>query len=433
MKTIIFYIIVFSQLLFAQEDIELNKLLSSGKYQKIIQKLKDKNAKGIELNFDECKSLGIAYKKLMNFNNSIIFFVKAKELQPNNIELLSHLASSFSLSGNHLKAEETYYKILELDTNNITNRISLASEQYTLKKYDEAIENYTQLLEYDSTNAYFYFQLGLCKIKLNDSKKAQTYLSKSIKLNPNNQKAISLLARLFYNEEEYDKTIKVLQNALTNNAQNIQFNNLLADSFYKMRKYNEAIIKYLYVITLGDSSHTVFQKLGMTYYYLSFTSAYKKLKTRNLKLQEGIDALLKSYEIKNNNPMTTLYLGLCYKELDDYDNSIKYLEETLNFAYPDYLDQIYSNLGYAYSEKNQFKESIVSYKEALSFKPERKVLLYYLANVYDRYYADKSVALNYYRKFAKEAKDVDENLISYSLYRIKELTHEEDFWKKKKK
>ncbi|PID62522.1 MAG: hypothetical protein CR986_01170 [Ignavibacteriae bacterium] len=63
----------------------------------------------------------------------------------------------------------------------------------------------------------------------------------------------------------------------------------------------------------------------------------------------------------------------------------------------------------------------------------RKVLLFYLANVYDRYYADKSVALNYYRKFTKEAKDVDENLISYSLYRIKELTQEEDFWKKKKK
>ena len=75
----------------------------------------------------------------------------------------------------------------------------------------------------------------------------------------------------------------------------------------------------------------------------------------------------------------------------------------------------------------EFVEAIQSYREALDYQPSKKILSFYLASVYDQYYADREVPLLYYQKFLRDNKDADIKLIEYAESRIKVLKQELHF------
>jgi len=207
---------------------------------------------------------------------------------------------------------------------------------------------------------------------------------------------------------------------------------MIAEVYYKKKEYENSIIKYLYVITIGDSLAPTYQKLGIAYYYLSFTKNIGSEKMKTMKLREGISALEKSYEKENSNSLTALYLGLCHKALNEHKIAIKYFEESLDKMFPGYIGEVYKNLAVSNEQIKNYKEAIVNYKEAIEYLPADKLLLFYLASVYDRYYQDKSVALEHYKKFLKNSNGADVKLIEYSKKRVDKLGKEINFWKMKK-
>jgi tetratricopeptide (TPR) repeat protein len=163
---------------------------------------------------------------------------------------------------------------------------------------------------------------------------------------------------------------------------------------------------------------------------MAFTNRYQTEDERELKLNEAIKALETSNKKDADDPITALYLGLCHKELKNYKLAVAYLKETLNRIIPDYVDEIYSNLGFSFSELSDYPESIKAFKNSLKYNPEKFNLIFYLANIYDRYYEDKSVAALYYQKFLDVNIDSDEKLIEYSKNRIEVLCKELNFWRR---
>ncbi len=419
---IILYLVIFAftnQTFYSQENESLKSLLLNGKYQTIIDSLEGKVNNQDSLSFDEYNALGKSYLRLMNFQKAILPLMMASKIEPENIKNLLLLGNCYSSAGNTNFASYTYTKVLELDSSNNTALINYGKVLVELEDYKKASKIYQKLIIADSTNSYFYSQLGLCELRKGNVNLAKMNFGKSFQLNRSNAKTVLRLAKLHYNDKNYEAASKLLQFGLSQNSQNKALNRMLADVFYKKKQYEEAIIKYLYGITIGDSTAHAFQKLGMSYYYLSFNRGYQREDVRNLKLKEAIDALYKSYYKDTLDPINSLYLGLCYKELGQHKDAINHLEETLNKVFPDYIDEIFSNLGSSYSESKNYLESIKAYKEALSYNPSKTTLYFYLANVYDNYYEDKNVAVLYYQKFIDKSPDADENLIGYSLNRIK--------------
>ncbi len=412
----------------AQENYIIKSLLFNGEYQKVINILGEKIAEQDSLSFNEYYNFGLAYQRIMNFSKAIPMFYEANKLEPENIQTLLMIGNCHGSLGNNIAAKYTYIKVLDIDSNNVNAMINLGKTLIELEEFDEASELYNTLIQSDSTNSYFFSQLGLCALKKGDKKLSKKYFRDSFILNDSNTKTILRLAKLYYNDKQLNQAVKLLQHGLTQNSKSKKLNKMFADIFYKKKQYEEAIIKYLFLITIGDSSAQTYQKLGMSYYYLSFNNGYQKEKVRELKLNEGIEALTKANNKDETDPITTLYLGLCYKELSQHDEAIKYFEETLNRVFPDYLDEIYSNLGISYGETKNYIESIRAYKEALSFNPGKTNLYFYLANIYDNYYKDKSVAVLYYKKFLNEDANIDEKLAEYSKSRIELLNKETDFW-----
>ncbi|MCB9207045.1 MAG: tetratricopeptide repeat protein [Ignavibacteriales bacterium] len=414
-----------------QTDADLKFLLSENKYQEVINILEEKFTKEDSLSFSKFNMLGNAYQRLMNYRKSITYLYKANILEPNNIQNLILLGNSYDASGDENSAKNTFKKILEIDSTNQISMINLGKILMDLDEYNQASELYKRLIISDSTNAYFLSQLGICELKKGNKEFAKKILTESLQLNINDTKTALILAKLFYNDEQYFDAVNLLQEAIKVNSKNKALNKMLADVFYKSKRYNEAILKYLYCNTIGDTSLSIYQKLGMSYYYLSFTSSYINTETRDLKLQEGVEALKLAVQKDSNDPISYLYLGLCYKELSEDESAIINLEETLNKIFPDYLSEVYYNLGSCYDKVENYSNAIKTYKESLSYNPSRKIIYFYLANLYDRYYADKNVAVLYYQKFVDEDIEADENLVGYSLNRINALSQEAEFWKGK--
>jgi tetratricopeptide (TPR) repeat protein len=259
--------------------------------------------------------------------------------------------------------------------------------------------------------------------------KAKMNLERSIQLHSTSPRVNSILAKIYSDEKNYERASEILQNCLTQNSRDKTLNKMLADVFYKRKLYHESIIKYLYVLTLGDTSANTYQRLGMSYYYLSFTNSYILAEPRRLKLEEGIKAFQNAIEKDPDDPVSYLYLGLCFKEVENYEMAITNFEKALTKCFPEYLDEIYSNLAVSYDYSNDYINAIKSYQEALRYQPDKAVTYFYLANLYDRYYKDKEVALLYYQKFVNDSFEPDEKLISYSKERIEFLNKENKFWK----
>lgn len=414
----------------AQENVDIKSLLINGDYEEVINILEIKQSSNDTLNFSEYFSLGSAYQRMMNFQQAISAFSEAKKLEPNNIQNLLMLGSCYSSNGNDNYAKFIFTEVLLLDADNKNAKINLSSILLSLDEFEHASKIYESLVKSDSLNAYFYSQLGICKYRDGNKEAAIENFEKSIALNHSNSKTILMLAKLYYSEKKYDETLEILEIGLMHNPNNRYLIKMLADVYYKKDQYHEAILKYLSAITMGDTSAIIYQKLGMSYYYMSFTSSFINTDTRELKLNEGIEALKIALDKDKNDPLNSLYSGLCYKELNEEETAVKYFEETLDKVYPDYLGEVFYNLASSYDKMGDYVNSIQSYKKALDYKPEKQLINFYLANIYDRYYKDKSVAVLYYQKFVDESIEADENLIGYSWNRIKDLSQEAKFWGK---
>ena len=84
----------------------------------------------------------------------------------------------------------------------------------------------------------------------------------------------------------------------------------------------------------------------------------------------------------------------------------------------------------AQNQQKDYSEALKFYQDALREKPDKNEIVFYLAAVYDHYYRDKSVAINYYKKFLSSAKTkIDTNLLKYAKSRIDVLIEENHFSK----
>jgi len=427
---IILFLFILSNTFWAQGENNIKSLLLNAEYQKVIDILGEKLNKQDSLSFQEYVSLGVAYQSLMNYQKALPMFHRAIILKEKNIRALMLIANANVFLGKSNIAKSYYKIILELDSTNLNAMINLGKTLIDLGEFNSASKLYKKMILSDTTNSYFYSQLGICELKKGNKNSAKIYFEESLKLNDSNTKTILRLAKLYYNDKQFDKAKEILQQGLSQNSRSKPLNKMIAEVYYKKKQYEEAIIKYLYLISVGDSTAQIYQKLGMSYYYFSFTKNVGSKKMRTMKLREGIAALEKSYRKENDDAVTALYLGLCHKTLEEYKTAVQYFEESLNKMFPSYIGEVYKNLAISDEQIKNYKDAILNYREAIKFLPEQKSLLFYLASVYDRYYKDKKIALRFYKKFLTDNGNADPKLIEYSKKRVKKLDKDINFWGK---
>lgn len=85
--------------------------------------------------------------------------------------------------------------MLQVEPQNIEALSGLASGYFQLKEYEEAILYYQKVAELDPDNAWAHFGVGWCYISLKDCENATPWLEAGLKLEPGNEDARGALER----------------------------------------------------------------------------------------------------------------------------------------------------------------------------------------------------------------------------------------------
>lgn len=427
--TLLAVILISQQILIAQSDSTLalvKKMMESKEYKKAIEIL-DESKKTDTLDYEGNKLLGLAYQNLFNFTKAFSYFNYAKFQAGYSFEINYLLGKTAILNNNKDFAEETFREILLNDSSNYLATVELAGLLVERKKYVGAKPLLERLTESDTNNTYFMNRLAFCNWKLNKFEEAIELYKKVLSISSFDPTASLQLGKILYDSERYEEAKEILDRSLNGNRSNLGINKLLAETLFKLNKYEAAVVHYTKSLALGDSSSGIFQKLGFSYYFIASSGNMMNEEVFELKMNEAVTALSNSYELDNQNPLTTLYLGICYKELKDYQKAKYFLEETINIIIPEYMVDIYTHLAATYEYQEKYSEAISSYLEAYSYDPGRKILLFYLASAMDRFYADKEIPMIYYKKFLKEDKSENGVLIKYAEERIDKLQEQIHF------
>jgi tetratricopeptide (TPR) repeat protein len=188
-----------------------------------------------------------------------------------------------------------------------------------------------------------------------------------------------------------------------------------------MKEYAKAIIPYEKYLARGDSGVDVLKNLGICYYF----------EKREI---EGLYLLHKSLLLNAENSIVGLYIGLCYKALNQFDKSIDYLDFAAKIAIPYYLPDIYYHLGIVYGLHREFKKSIEAFNKAYQLDSTKCNALFEIATTYEEMQKDKTLAIKYYNAYLKAPKEDNayfRKLTEYALARKKKFKEDKIFEAKK--
>jgi tetratricopeptide (TPR) repeat protein len=122
--------------------------------------------------------------------------------------------------------------------------------------------------------------------------------------------------------------------------------------------------------------------------------------------------------LRPNDPTTALFIGLCYKDLKDIDQSLSYMNFAARTAIPYFMSDIYNQLGILYGLKREFKKSIEALKEAYRLDSTKVDVLFKIATTYEEFQKDKTNALNYYNSYLKAMKEENDYQKSLKVYAL---------------
>jgi len=414
----IFVILLLAIFVNAQSQLtKANKLMLKNKFNEAVDILK--NYLQENENAEAFLKLGLCYKNLMLNNKALDVIEKANELDSNNIDILTNLASLCSTVGFNDRAVEKYKKVIQLDSTNIFAKINLAKLYIDDGKWGDAESMYNDLLSADSNNSFYHRQLGYIFQKEEDWDKAFDNYKISFADNPKDLFTTSNYAKVYYQKEQPDSAIAIIDRGLTTFTNSSQLLKLKSDICFSIKDYGNAVNAIVRLIAKGEESALLYQRLGICYHQIAVENFIGDAQI--LKFESAIDALTKSTELDSTQSLTELYIGMAYKELEKNEKAIKHLQKSLELIYPNYTSAIYTNLAIVYNRSGNYVDAIKDFKLAKEFDEDNPNYFYYLASTYDQYYYDKKVPLIYYQMYLASKDSLEPALKNYAMGRIEEL------------
>lgn len=430
---IIILIFAWNAATYAQESdnyIKSELFLAKQEYQKAHQIINDiliKDTSDHRAHFIK----GKIYQSQYKLKEALSCYNLALKFDNKNSEYLNSLGNIWSLLDNNENAIDCLKKSVLIDSTNISAHLLLGKLQMEENQFADAVNTYQHLIGIDSSNFIYYRNKGICLSRVNEDSKALDTFSEALSLNPEDINS-SLYSALVYNKNKYtDSALAVINRAIRFNPKNVKLNRLAADLCFQKQMYMEAIAHYSFAFASGDSTFLVCNRLGISYYHYASSFSKNNKTTRDQKLTEAFTYLKKAEYYEPEDYSTALYIGLYYKDMEDYANAEAYLKMTLEFMIPEYIDDVYLYYGQVLSARDNPDLAINVYNKALEFNPDKPIAFYYLAGVYDLQKKDTDTALKYYKLFTENYEGKDAKLIEFAKGRIEKIT-ESNFFNMKK-
>ena len=271
----------------------------------------------------------------------------------------SQVVNSFETDGNYLKT----LKVLKTKEPNFETLVQLGDIYQQIGSPKKAIKNYINALNIKEDTTV---KLKLAKSFLQSNQKKNTIkiYQDILSKNQNNLLLKYRLANLYYQNKNFKKSLPLLLELVQKDKNNVSFYYKLASVYTNLKDYNNAISNYKKAITLDSTNYK-------SYYHLA--KIYRKLKeidSTKLYLKKGL--LNKQYDEKLNQ----LQAKVAFKSKDYLTviASIKRLD-SIKKATPFYKNL----LGIAYYHNKEYQKAKTVFEKLITTRNVQEDTFYYLA------------------------------------------------------
>ncbi|MEZ4855016.1 MAG: tetratricopeptide repeat protein [Gelidibacter sp.] len=333
--------------------------------------------------------------------------IKAYKAYNSPKDVYDKIAKAYMAIGNYDEAIQNYEAALNANPTDLLVKYEYAKLLSRNKKFNDANVLFNELISADNQNPNYYYELGLVLEQQNDTTAINSY-KHAYDLDDTHQKAIYKIAKYYLVKRQHDVSLQFVDKGLQSYANNVELISLKALNYYWEQDYRTAAIWFEKLITLGESSQFIHEKLGFCY-----AQHYEYEKA----IEQGIITL--KFDPKN---ATNLYiLGQLYQHIQDYPNAEKYILAALEIQNQP-LDAEYINLGTTYNRQKKYKEAIEALQIAVKENPSNETAQFFLVNSKAAYYENIDSKIKVYETFKQ--KFPESPYIFFADQRLKELNDE---------
>ncbi len=290
------------------------------------------------------------------------------------------------------KMAKQFFRQLEThDANNEVAIKNLASIYDGEDNVPKAIKYYKKIIDINPKNPLFIRKLAQQYNKAGLLLDAFPLFLQAYTLNSKDNYTIRALANIFINNKQFTNADSILRHALDYDSLNINNTLLFARSKYSQKQYDSTTFVLRTLAGRLDLDNYFNKMLG--YSYLQIDS-----------VDQAIHHLHMSLVNEGNPEYAHYYLGTAYEKKDEIDSAIHHYKEAAKAGISKDVDLYHKNLARIYNEKNDLKQALPHYADAYKYSKDPLVLFFH-ARAADIYYKDKSIAMNYYKKYEKSNHD----------------------------
>ncbi len=213
------------------------------------------------------KTLGVAFQMNGQLETSLQWYLKALELQPDDAEIYSNIASICAQQKQWQDAILNYQVALRLNPNLQKVYSNLGYVLERLGQPEKAVFYYHQLIHLNP-DAIAYQKLGDALFKLQRWEDAISAFRRVLELEPNGLWSCLHLGKSYLYKQQWQQAIETCLQALKIHPQAAWSYKNLGDAFSEKQEWANAVIAYIYAVKVRENpfnipfTQTIYQKIG---------------------------------------------------------------------------------------------------------------------------------------------------------------------------
>lgn len=288
------------------------------------------------------------------------------------------------------EALESFNRAIEIDDQNLSLQIKKLYSLNELQRYEELTECAQQLVDQKHEQSALYYYLAQGKFNLGEYGEALNACRENLRLNPYEENAYVIQAKIFYNVEQYEDALFVIDRAksfgIEQNEELLYFEALTLRATREVTKAAEICQNLIELYEENDRA-----------YYL-----YARIKNEMGEYEEALKLIDESIRLKgfafkyDARADLNERLGAYEDAIEDYKTQLRLLEEE-GAEHEEFADA-YNNMGYAYARflRND-EEAFKCYQKTIEYDDKHNRVYHNIGEYYERR-EDYEKALEAYSK-----------------------------------
>lgn len=314
--------------------------------------------------FEKSKELFLKYKNrednalIMNYlglfkleenkiEDAIEYFTKAVKIEPQNSKYAYNLSNAYFTNGWFEEAVKYINIAICLEPENCEYRYTLAYYYYVNGVYEKALDEIKSILKTDSNYTNAKILKNLVKSKTGDPVSARVELDKIVKENPENVFALTSLAKVCIELEQFDTACNLMKKVVD-----------IAPTLINKTEYASVLIDNK---SYGEAQEVIEDILKDNPNYIDARVLQAKNYIFIKDYEEAYDAAQKIIELDQNNANGYFYNALALFEQGDTNFALESMKKAISL---DVNNAMY------YVQMSEFYQKLGRYEDALCYISE---------------------------------------------------------------